>query len=303
MEPTGTSVNTIDSQTFSAHAVPVSETRATTAGSPVGGSQASFLRRHRRSMSRVALIATAMLWLWIVALSWAEAAEAAEASEGDADRAPAGDRAPASERDPEYSFNWLDPDKKIYVLQNRRYEKAGRLLLSGMGTIGVSNPYRSSYSLDPRIAYYFTEWLGIEAFYSMTFNSENNVFSALLQTATLPVIREVRGRYGLLAHYVPWYAKINVFNSILYFDWYFSGGAGQLVSAVDTRTSSTQASNFVNQNLFAFYLGTGHQYHLSRWLTVRLDFTGAFYRTTLTRTNEQSWFSDYQFGLGLGVRL
>ena len=34
--------------------------------------------------------------------------------------------------DDEYNFSWLDPDKKIYVLQNRKYRKAGRVMFSGM---------------------------------------------------------------------------------------------------------------------------------------------------------------------------
>src|SRR5690606_17981279 len=64
----------------------------------------------------------------------------------------------------EYNFKWLDPDKRVYVLQNRKFEKSGRLLLSGMVGIGMSNPYRNTYVVEPRVAYYLTETVGIEAF-------------------------------------------------------------------------------------------------------------------------------------------
>ena len=32
--------------------------------------------------------------------------------------------------DEEYNFKWLDPDKKVYVLQNRKYRKALRPFFS-----------------------------------------------------------------------------------------------------------------------------------------------------------------------------
>ena len=32
-----------------------------------------------------------------------------------------------------YSFSWLDPDKEVFVLQNRKYRKKGRLHLNAGG--------------------------------------------------------------------------------------------------------------------------------------------------------------------------
>ena len=47
----------------------------------------------------------------------------------------------------EYDFSWLDPDKKIYVIQNRKYLKAKRALVSVLGGLGLSNPYRTTYNV------------------------------------------------------------------------------------------------------------------------------------------------------------
>jgi len=213
-------------------------------------------------------------------------------------------RAPASQK--EYSFDWLDPDKKIYVLQNRKFLKSPRLMFSLMGGMGLSHPYRSTYRVDPRIAYYLSESLGVEVFYAINTNGSNKTFEALQAQSpnALPVIREFKSEYGALAHWVPWYAKINVFNQILYFDWYFSGGLGQLSSQVDTNTVVGQDSSYVDQSHFGVYLGTGHQYHLSNNLTVRLDLTGVFYQAqSLGTTGDNSWFSSFSFNLGLGLRL
>jgi outer membrane beta-barrel protein len=239
--------------------------------------------RARMWAFKVGIALAAALWLAVMAASWADAAE-----------------------DDEYNFNWLDPEKKIYVLQNRKYLKANHLMLSGMVGPGISNSYRNTYAFDFRVAYHLSEAFGIETFYSFLANRENNTFEALKQAAptTLPVVREIRSQFGILGQYVPWYAKINVFNNIIYFDWYFSGGLGSLSSALDTRRNKNDPENFVYENLFALYLGTGHRYHLSQTLHMRLDFTGAFYQAPLFGTSgDNSWYSNYTVGVGLGLKL
>ena len=58
---------------------------------------------------RLALVIFAMLWMLLIATTWAEAADVPVDNSGN-----------------DYSFRWLDPDKKIYVLQNRKFTKANR---------------------------------------------------------------------------------------------------------------------------------------------------------------------------------
>ena len=130
----------------------------------------------------------------------------------------------------DYSFEWLDPEKKIYVLQNRKYTKANRVLLSINGGLASTSPYQTSYSVTPKIGFYFSEQLGIEIFYSSFINSASSDYAALVSTGTgvLPNVYRVKSQVGGMLQWVPWYAKINFFNSILYFDWYLSAGVGQL---------------------------------------------------------------------------
>lgn len=262
---------------------------------------------------RLIVLAIATFWLVLIAVSWAEAEASTDIpSNGSsvAGREPASSGGDASEDAPrdsdEYSFKWLDPDKKIYVLQNRRYLKAERPMLSVLAGPGISNPYRNTSMVSPRLAYFFTEWLGLEAFYTKGFNSENGTFDALKRNSpnSLPVVREIRSQTGLLAEFVPFYAKINVFNKILYFDWYFNAGAGVMQTALDTRTSSSSPASFQDQSFTGYYLGTGHLFHLSQLLTLRLDFSGAFYRAgAFGNSGDQTWFSNYLFGFGLGLRI
>src|SRR5262249_21341202 len=151
---------------------------------------------------------------------------------------------------------------------------ADHFLLSAMAGPGFLNPYRSTTSIDGRLAYYFSEGLGLEAVYERTFNVPNNTYKALLSTNTsgFPLLREIQSEEGLLLHWVPWYSKINVFNDILYFDWYFEGGVGAVNTQVNTVGPNGGAANinsYVSDNHTGFFLGTGHQYHISEVFTVR----------------------------------
>ncbi len=239
---------------------------------------------------------------------------------GDPEDQSPGDRSPANsstedqspDQSPdqsgdEYSFNWLDPDKKIYVLQNRKYVKAGHPLLSALGGMGFSEPYRTTYNLDGRFAYYISESWGVEIFYAYTWNSPNNTYNALLAASGsgsgLPEIREIHSRYGGMIQFVPWYAKINVFNSIIYFDWYFGLGAGGLQTFVGAPNQKGSIASFPEQDLMGIFFSTGHLFHLFDQFVLRLDVTGTFYQAQVYGSSgDNVWYSNYNFGLGLGWR-
>ena len=225
-------------------------------------------------------------WMALVALSWMQEAKASD--------------------DPEYDFSWLDPDKKVQVLQNRRYRKALHPMISVLGGAASNDPFNTSYSVEPRVSFNISEQFAFEGFYGFYFNSRNSLDAALAVTSpnALPTVRETRSRYGGLLQWSPWYAKINVFNSILYFDWYFSAGAGVLNTALDMRDSTAQASVYQDESYFAAFAATGHQYHFNEWLKVRLDVTTGFYNAAIARGGtETDWFTDTTFTLGLGVSL
>lgn len=239
----------------------------------------------RRFGFKVGLILVSILWLSVVAIAWSEA------------------RASDSE---EYNFSWLDPDKKVYVIQNRRYKKANRLLISAMGGVGLSNPYKSTVSLDGRMGFYFSEKFGIEGLYIASFNSPNSNLKALEQASpnALPRMRQVDALAGGMIHFVPWYAKMNMFNQILYFDWYFGAGLGVINTRLNTRDRVSQPENLQKQVFTAYIVSTGHQYFLNENLIVRLDFTGSFYKAPIYGlTGESSWYSNFNFALGFGWRI
>ena len=234
-------------------------------------------------MVKLLLVLMAALWLSVVAASWSEAAE---------------------DPDNEYNFSWLDPDKKVSVLQNRKYRKANKPMITlGLG-FANTNPYRKSYVIDPRLAYYFNESWGIEVFYSMFSNKANDTADALKSTGVTPDVVEVKNQVGALLHWVPWYAKINVFNNVLYFDWYFSGGIGTMNADLHPG-GAPQPYAEGSKSMTAYYLGTGQIYHVTENFVVRLDFTNAWFKapTRSASGTTESFFNSTSFTIGAGFRL
>lgn len=204
----------------------------------------------------------------------------------------------------EYDFSWLDPDKKIYVLQNRRYTKAGKPTVSLSGVYGLSQIYRSVIGFEPRVGYYFSEAWGFEAFYTK-FSSSPNQHDRVLKdaTSTIPAAVDLTSQMGAVIHWVPWYSKLNFFNQILYFDWSIVAGIGKLSADVDRNRTVGGTPDVVQKEYTAFFLGTTQQYHINKNWFARLDVLGAIYqREIFGDGGEKAWFSNFNVGLGAGYR-
>lgn len=191
-------------------------------------------------------------------------------------------------------------------MQNKKYLKSSHFFISALAGIGFSNSYRQTFPLDGRLAYYFSDDFGVEFFYSSIFNIPNSTVQALNQAApnTLPQIREIRTQYGGIFQWVPWYAKINVFNTLLYFDWYFGLGGGSIQTFVDKRSSVSSPTNFVEQNVYAVFFSTGHLFHVSQSFIIRIDLIGSYYQAPISGlTGDTSLYSNYNFVVGAGLKL
>ena len=74
-----------------------------------------------------------------------------------------------------YSFSWLDQDKEVYVLQNRKYRKDGSFYLSGGGGITTSGAFVNAFTLQTKVGYFFKEDWGLEFLFSKNFGKENDI--------------------------------------------------------------------------------------------------------------------------------
>ena len=225
------------------------------------------------------------LWLGFLGTLWGSSARAA---------------------DDTYQFDWLDPDKKIYVLQNRLNEKRNHLFIEAMGGFGFSNAFRSSYNIDGRVSFFFHEMFGVEGFAMYSFHRPNNNQDAIEASSPtrLPSVRELLGRYG--AHFVvsPFYGKFNFFNAIVYYDWHVHAGLAYVQSRVDMNEIAGNAPNYVGQNLVAGSVGTGQRFYIKKRFVIRWDLTTFIYRAPILGvTGTKATYSDVNLNIGFGVKI
>ena len=202
-----------------------------------------------------------------------------------------------------YDFSWLDKDKEIYVLQNRKFRKVGRLYggLSGQKT--VSGAFVDSIGGIARVGYFFKEDLGFEFFYGKFTGSENDTARGVKSQGTVPFYRKVDNMLGGLMWWSPFYAKINTFNEIFYFDWMFGAGVAR-IETLDNRNKFEPGapSTLTREDSMGLLWSTEMRFHITQTWSLRMDFMGSHYNAKKQTDEGESTsklFSNYDFGLGL----
>ena len=118
-----------------------------------------------------------------------------------------------------YSFDWLDPDKEVYVLQNRKFRKVNSFYINlGIGYT-FSEPFWNGFNGTLRAGYFFWEEWGLEALYSYVSGSENSTAEAIrggggTAPSSIPFRRITKGYGGLVILWSPFYTKSNFFNGV-----------------------------------------------------------------------------------------
>ncbi len=202
-----------------------------------------------------------------------------------------------------YDFSWLDKDKEIYVLQNRKYRKDGRLYVGVGGIKTLSGAFVDAYGGNARLGYFFKEDWGVEFLYAKYQGEENDTAKGVKDQGTVPFYRKFDSVMGGLLWWSPFYAKINTFNEIFYFDWMFGAGVAQ-VTTLDNRNKFLPAkpNTLTSDNTTGAMWSTALRFHINQAWSLRLDFTGVHYsadRKTSNTAGKSQLFSNYDFGLGL----
>ena len=76
-----------------------------------------------------------------------------------------------------YNFSWLDPDKEVYVLQNRKFRKAGHVHAYIGGGKTLNGAFVDSNTIQGRLGFYFMEEFGFEGIYAKSSGKENTTAS------------------------------------------------------------------------------------------------------------------------------
>jgi outer membrane beta-barrel protein len=208
-----------------------------------------------------------------------------------------------------YNFSWLDPDKEVFVLQNRRYRKAGRLHLNVGAGITTSGAFVDSTTLQGRGGFFFKEEWGAEIVYANNSGKENSAAEMLRNqgggAGSVPFRRIVNNYLGGMILWAPFYSKINTFNSIIYLDWIFGLGFAKLEeenNRQEFNTGAIQLEPTVESHTGPMW-NLGTKFFINERFNLRLDLTTIHYkaRTGSDATNEESWNTNYDLAISFGV--
>lgn len=173
-----------------------------------------------------------------------------------------------------YDFMWLDPDKKVYVLQNKIHKKAKTFFLNAGYAMGLSSNFQDTSGIHANFGYYFTEEWAIEGLYTKYSNSDNEAMENLQKlNGAIPFIRKTESNYGLMAKWSPFYGKINTFNKIFYFDWSLGLGLGKLNTKSNAKTAAIQATanSYSDEDYTTVIAKTGLSFHVNKNIHIGAD--------------------------------
>lgn len=152
-----------------------------------------------------------------------------------------------------YDFLWLDPDKKVYVLQNKQYFKKNKYYIDLGYLRGLSSQFSDSSGGVLSGSYYFTDQWGVEFSYYHYKNKFNDDYKNVRNiNDTEPFVRELTSSLVAALKWSPFYGKINTFNKIIYFDLILSLGLSSLNTRANLDISDTNTNvPFEDENSIA----------------------------------------------------
>lgn len=204
-----------------------------------------------------------------------------------------------------YGFSWLDPDKEVFVLQNRKFRKAGRVHANLGAGLTTSGSYVDSTVMQGRLGFFMAEEYGFEVLYSKNSGKENDTYKAILNanSSATPFRRIVSDYIGAMFLWSPFYSKINTFNSIVYADYILGLGFAKVnesnnKNSIATNGTDTSASEESHSGLM---WQVGMKFHLGENWSVRPDLTVIHYQAEgASGTGEKKINSNYDATVSVG---
>lgn len=210
----------------------------------------------------------------------------------------------ASEKDI-YEFSWLDPDKEVFVLQNRKFRKAGRLHFNAGYGITTSGAFVDATAIQGRVGYFFTEDFGLEGLYSKNTGKENDTATAIRTNSgsgsSTPFRRIIENYTGAMILWAPFYSKINTFNKIVYMDWILGLGYAQVKennNKLDVSTGGIDKT-VTSESHGGIMWEAGMKFYLDPSFSIRADLTAIHYKANSV-AGTSTFYSNFDATLSLG---
>lgn len=206
-----------------------------------------------------------------------------------------------------YDFSWLDQDKEIYVLQNRKFRKVGDFYVGATFEKNANQAFVDSYGASFLAGFFFKEDWGVEFIYNKQSGKENNTFKNVQEGgASTPYYRKVDSYMGAMLMWSPFYSKINTFNQIFYYDWLFGVGVASINSQTNENDFFTTpgSTGVVSETSMGLIWTSGMRFYFSDSWSFRIDFRAMHSPTERPKsstdsTKEKVWYHNYDFGAGI----
>ncbi len=203
-----------------------------------------------------------------------------------------------------YDFLWLDPDKSVYVLQNKIYPKDKSLYLDLGYMMNLSSTFQDTSGAQFKLGYYLNEEWAIEFDYIKYSNLDNGALKSVKVVAGLaPFVRRPLSSTTVFAIWSPFYGKINTFNKIYYFDWSFGVGTGSYTMESNLETAQLASEDrFKTEDYTPLQLKTTFKFHINRAVHLGVEILNTNYESNSPKNpNSTSWDQNYDLIFSVGA--
>lgn len=180
-----------------------------------------------------------------------------------------------------YDFLWLDPDKAVYVLQNKIHKKENTIYMDVGYLTNLTSAFQDTQGVAVKAGWYFHEEWAIEGLYLGYDNSNNdNYRNVQLINESVPFVRRHVSTTGLGIVWSPFYGKINTFNKIVYFDWSFGVGVAKIETESNLKTVSDAAAkdSYTSDSHSGGYLKSAVKFHYNEHVHIGVEWVGTRYK-------------------------
>lgn len=201
-----------------------------------------------------------------------------------------------------YNFSWLDPEKEVYVLQNRKFRKKRRVFISGGFGRGLSGHFTSSIHFQGRAGFFFKEDYGISFLYSKNNSKLDEGAADSLSIGDRPFRRLVQSYRGAMFLWSPFYSKGNFFNQIFYYDFIIGIGYAEL-SEKNNRYDFNSQEHTNQEDYKGPLLDLETKFFINRSFNINANITSIYYRDEGIKSNDKFWHSNWDLSIGFGIIL
>ena len=204
-----------------------------------------------------------------------------------------------------YDFSWLDRDKEVYILQNRKFRKSGSFYVGGTVGRSISGAFIDSNEVNAVLGFFFKENWGFEVSYTKAEGSENKTSSAVEEQGATPFYRKIDTASSFMILWSPFYSKINTFNKIFYYDWMFGLGSAN-VNTLDNRNAfpgGSQSDVLTKESINGVTWMTALRFYITKNWSTRIDLRAVHLNADnavkSSTDTEKRWNNYYNLNVGL----